>query len=283
MSIRVKRLVTIPFNTIIDRSPTLHKSQWHKNEEHTKCELCETKFTFLIHKHHCRNCGRVICTKCQTTYKNVRGGLPILVCELCLNCAINGEKDSEDCKTYMDLMNLTDRKFIPTDFSFNGVKADVNDTLTIIKEAGHYIITAKVISLETTDTPECIDATDVNEGGPKIKLELLKKPDGYTTMKVGDNFYLVNLADNSEELTSSVKSRILMKQTMNLEDDGLDDGLRGFVEVQKVEKNVQSGGYKYSKRKSKRSVKRRVSKSSTVRCKKVTKRLRKSRRRRIRR
>jgi len=258
------------------KSPSLRKSQWHKDNEHDKCELCENKFTFFNRRHHCRNCGRVICRDCQTTYNTVRGDLPILVCKLCLNCAINGDK----CQEYMTQMKLTDRKFIPADFSFNGVKVDVNDTLTIIPEADRLNITARVISLETTDKPECteLDAEHAagNEGGPKIKLVLITKPAYYDNMKDGENFYLVNLADNSEILNSEDKSRIVMKRT-------IDSYSLGFVDVQKVEKNAQSGGYKYSKRKSKRSVKRRVSKRSTVRCTKVTKRLRKSSRRRMRR
>ena len=172
----------------------------------------------------------------------------------------------------MSIPNLKERKFIPTDFSFNGVKVGVNDGLIILTEVGNDIIRAQVISLETTDMPECSEVTDVNEGGPKIQLVLRTKPDYYDRMKVGEKFYLVNLAEDSDDLTSSTKSRIIMKQTK--------DGYSlGFVDVLHVTKNAQGGGYKYSKRKSKRSVKRRVNKRSTVRCKKVTKRLRKSRRR----
>ena len=28
------------------------------------CQICNTKFTLQIRKHHCRHCGRVACSKC---------------------------------------------------------------------------------------------------------------------------------------------------------------------------------------------------------------------------
>ena len=120
----ITNFVTMPSNTIDPetRNPSLHKSKWHKNSEHPICELCRTKFTWYNQKHHCRNCGRVICSTCQTTYYNIRGEIPILVCKLCLNCAINGEKDSDECTTYMDTNKLADIRDIELNFE-GGKKA----------------------------------------------------------------------------------------------------------------------------------------------------------------
>ncbi|KAI8825767.1 uncharacterized protein EV422DRAFT_616820 [Fimicolochytrium jonesii] len=46
---------------------------WIPDEEATVCMICQnTKFSLLTRKHHCRQCGRVICWKCSRTESNVR-------------------------------------------------------------------------------------------------------------------------------------------------------------------------------------------------------------------
>lgn len=52
------------------QSPSkLHPSEpaaaWIANDAVIKCMLCESKFTKLKRKHHCRHCGRVICGACS--------------------------------------------------------------------------------------------------------------------------------------------------------------------------------------------------------------------------
>lgn len=38
---------------------------WQADAEVTKCPVCEQDFSFLFRKHHCRKCGRVVCSQCS--------------------------------------------------------------------------------------------------------------------------------------------------------------------------------------------------------------------------
>ena len=38
--------------------------QWVPDDNVTRCNDCSCPFTFLIRKHHCRNCGKIFCHKC---------------------------------------------------------------------------------------------------------------------------------------------------------------------------------------------------------------------------
>jgi len=40
---------------------------WYKDEDHSNCMVCERKFTIRRRKHHCRNCGVVVCAGCSST------------------------------------------------------------------------------------------------------------------------------------------------------------------------------------------------------------------------
>jgi hypothetical protein len=40
-------------------------TDWHPDAKHPKCELCETNFTFMRRRHHCRFCGKVVCDACS--------------------------------------------------------------------------------------------------------------------------------------------------------------------------------------------------------------------------
>ncbi|XP_076368406.1 uncharacterized protein LOC143255900 isoform X3 [Tachypleus tridentatus] len=40
------------------------KPSWEPDSCATSCNLCETRFTQLKRKHHCRNCGKIFCAKC---------------------------------------------------------------------------------------------------------------------------------------------------------------------------------------------------------------------------
>ncbi|CAK4031783.1 fyve zinc finger [Lecanosticta acicola] len=39
---------------------------WQPDSEATKCPVCNTDFGIFFRKHHCRKCGRVICSNCST-------------------------------------------------------------------------------------------------------------------------------------------------------------------------------------------------------------------------
>ena len=39
-------------------------AQWVDEKNIRRCQICRTRFTIIIRKHHCRWCGRVLCVKC---------------------------------------------------------------------------------------------------------------------------------------------------------------------------------------------------------------------------
>ena len=40
-------------------------SRWEPNSAVSHCRLCKKKFSLRVWRHHCRNCGRVVCGDCQ--------------------------------------------------------------------------------------------------------------------------------------------------------------------------------------------------------------------------
>lgn len=42
------------------------KEDWVKDENVNECMVCETKrFSLINRRHHCRRCGRVVCSNCS--------------------------------------------------------------------------------------------------------------------------------------------------------------------------------------------------------------------------
>lgn len=42
------------------------KPEWIADAEMTTCMLCCSKFTFILRRHHCRSCGRLLCAHCTS-------------------------------------------------------------------------------------------------------------------------------------------------------------------------------------------------------------------------
>lgn len=54
--------------------------------EGTQCQNCQTKFSFSTRKHHCRHCGRLLCSKCtphQMPVLKFELMKPVRLCEVC--------------------------------------------------------------------------------------------------------------------------------------------------------------------------------------------------------
>jgi hypothetical protein len=59
---------------------------WAADDDHPQCQLCETKFSMIRRRHHCRSCGGVFCAACTARTSTVpgRGFLePVRVCDSC--------------------------------------------------------------------------------------------------------------------------------------------------------------------------------------------------------
>jgi hypothetical protein len=289
----IPKYIVIPEESLKFMPLTSRSELWHKDDDHPSCELCNKKFTFFNRRHHCRNCGKVICDDClmaEYTHPNQNPYRPHMVCKLCKYCVLNQRgKDSEECKKYMEEAKFVDdseKQFIADDFSINGEQIQVGDTLTITNVtlsknyASHVFYKARVESFESV-------------GNNMINLALTETND--VKLKLNDKVYLQN-EKASQQRNDKIPSRIIIYDQNNTEFVGpIGENVTrpipsGYVLVTDVTPPAQGGGYKYrknkSKRKNKRSVKRRMSnKRSNIRRKnkKVTKRLRKSRRRRARR
>eukprot|EP00795_Rhopilema_esculentum_P013553 gene13553-4441_t len=65
---------------------TLEKRRWMKDEEVHLCPLCNNKFSQIRRKHHCRQCGRIFCSKCcdsKVSLSQLGYDEPQRVCESC--------------------------------------------------------------------------------------------------------------------------------------------------------------------------------------------------------
>ncbi|KAI5867091.1 FYVE-domain-containing protein [Durotheca rogersii] len=55
------------FSPLSERRPTqeIALPRWQPDSEATYCPICHAQFNFFIRKHHCRKCGRVVCSQCS--------------------------------------------------------------------------------------------------------------------------------------------------------------------------------------------------------------------------
>ena len=124
------RSITIT-DDILTTSPLTPLSKlWHKDDDHPSCELCNKKFTFFNRRHHCRNCGKIICDDCSMfhyTSKTQSKYHPHRVCKLCKYCVLSRQgKESEECIQYMDEANLLDDSLSDSDPEGGGYKRRKN-------------------------------------------------------------------------------------------------------------------------------------------------------------
>ncbi|XP_033644401.1 uncharacterized protein LOC117304034 [Asterias rubens] len=74
-------------NVCVDTPFILAKARWVGDEEVSICIACNNKFNQLRRKHHCRQCGRVLCAKCckeKVPLPHLGLEDPERVCDLCL-------------------------------------------------------------------------------------------------------------------------------------------------------------------------------------------------------
>lgn len=74
--------------TVTDQPGRVVADHWIKDDGVEKCHSCAIRFSFSERKHHCRNCGKVFCSKCsryETEIRRLRILKPVRVCQACFN------------------------------------------------------------------------------------------------------------------------------------------------------------------------------------------------------
>ncbi|XP_061175428.1 WD repeat and FYVE domain-containing protein 3-like isoform X2 [Saccostrea echinata] len=74
--------------TVTDQPGRVVADHWIKDDGVEKCHSCSVRFSFSERKHHCRNCGKVFCSRCsryETEIRRLRILKPVRVCQACYN------------------------------------------------------------------------------------------------------------------------------------------------------------------------------------------------------
>jgi hypothetical protein len=80
-------IATTPIHTP-DSKYSNEPTVWSPDREHTSCEICTIKFTVWRRRHHCRRCGKCVCSACapkENTRPIMEWGLkePVRHCKEC--------------------------------------------------------------------------------------------------------------------------------------------------------------------------------------------------------
>ena len=62
--------------------------KWVHDVEVAGCMCCHKKFTFAVRRHHCRQCGSVVCSACSLARRRVKGVFGLQ--RVCKECIVNG-------------------------------------------------------------------------------------------------------------------------------------------------------------------------------------------------
>jgi len=57
---------------------------WVPDDEVKACTVCTTKFTVINRRHHCRQCGQVVCANCSNNKRILKGQGKVRVCAECM-------------------------------------------------------------------------------------------------------------------------------------------------------------------------------------------------------
>lgn len=93
--------------TINDRRDSM-TAVWKSDNSSDSCEVCQISFTLINRRHHCRNCGSLVCHSCSkkklilhTEIETNEMNQPVRVCDICfdgLTCQLNPEKGADEVK-----------------------------------------------------------------------------------------------------------------------------------------------------------------------------------------
>ena len=78
-----ERIASLPLQFVIPLEVP-SKSDWESNSVVVSCPLCNALFSLFCRRHHCRRCGRVVCSACSRNRLNVENySVPVRVCAFC--------------------------------------------------------------------------------------------------------------------------------------------------------------------------------------------------------
>uniref|UniRef100_A0A6B2L268 Uncharacterized protein n=1 Tax=Arcella intermedia TaxID=1963864 RepID=A0A6B2L268_9EUKA len=118
---------------------------WVPDDEGKECSLCHSKFTFTNRRHHCRQCGKLVCGPCSNQNKTIPGQGKVRVCSPCYkkpaDATIQEDLEIESDSTSSDLEADLEPKYELTaryDFEPEGTGQKLQfkkgDVIKIIKE-----------------------------------------------------------------------------------------------------------------------------------------------------
>jgi hypothetical protein len=271
-------------------------AEWQQDANASECYLCETPFTVITRKHHCRNCGKIICGACSSNKYKFNGDNEERVCDLCYNCSLDKSTTSADCNAYLTKKKLKIQ---------NSEETPKKTKQHLLKEDGFfYVITPGFRRRNNLgQKKQSLDDELKLEDDKTISISLANGKqitgDIFNAIKRDDeNSIQLRVTKTNAPTNYPIGTTIIIENVP--EDQRVETGLTDITRLTDIqikksdtqkpelaylfsESDQTVGGYKRrqskSKRKNKRSLRRRVSKRSNVRRKKVTKRFRKMRRR----
>ncbi|CAD5119010.1 DgyrCDS7665 [Dimorphilus gyrociliatus] len=90
-----------PSFTIPSVAPSI--DQWIPDSATTVCMICNARFTMFVRRHHCRRCGRVICSTCSSKRMKLGDGEELVrVCDDCAELLSNDPVKVEICDNISD-------------------------------------------------------------------------------------------------------------------------------------------------------------------------------------
>ncbi|XP_043930003.1 zinc finger FYVE domain-containing protein 26 [Protopterus annectens] len=78
------------------------KKDWVPDETEVACMVCKTeRFTMFNRRHHCRRCGRLVCSSCSMKKMLIEGcrDNPVRVCNQCYNFCTKGSEEEQSDQT----------------------------------------------------------------------------------------------------------------------------------------------------------------------------------------
>eukprot|EP01127_Copromyxa_protea_P023244 TRINITY_DN8657_c0_g1_i2.p1 TRINITY_DN8657_c0_g1~~TRINITY_DN8657_c0_g1_i2.p1 ORF type:complete len:117 (-),score=8.22 TRINITY_DN8657_c0_g1_i2:104-454(-) len=80
----IQPTVVVAEEPVISNNPNQWNPFWVQDSDHEDCQLCRLPFSFFNRRHHCRRCGRLLCSNCSP--KRIEGF------RVCVKCSLAHER-----------------------------------------------------------------------------------------------------------------------------------------------------------------------------------------------